>query len=324
MSFEFIKRVGVETEIHARILTPELVFPLTVSGHGKSIKDAGANLLEIVTDPHDSPERAEEATRAVLARLQEVDLAFQACRPADWNGHNEWTNDPRYGVMQYACEIEVGRLNAKKLQIMTSIAALHLNVSGDFDPVGFEGVFLADALNNAAPYIAAKIHEALGDGEGHLSHWCDFALKERFPAYEWWFGSPNNLRIFFEALPRFFKCEGDLWTPRPHGEFQEFGVPLDHGVFWHFARQKPIPGTDEWYMELRFLASMDAHARAKYSPQVVGIADELLVWHGLHKKGEMVTRDEAVGAFAHVHARFPDIFPPKPLTKEEWHTFLQQ
>lgn len=298
-----------------------------LTGTGVFGSDAGVGLCEVAGDPASS---LDEALWRIYKLQSGLNPSWQfhhcAFRPASMGGKGVWVLKPRYVALQDAAVMEVGEKNASWINHMTNVAAVHVNVSGKFNPVGFEGMFLFNLLNNVAPAIAAKVHQELKDGKGHLGVWQKFADTRRFPMYGLWLPTIYEFQGFFENIPRMIEEEkpnSDVWVARPQNpdgtpKMQVWGDSIDMGVFWHFVRIKLSPD-GEWYIEIRVLPSMGNVNLRQFSGLIVDIVEVLLEWFFNKNDGKPVMDIQgAIPACEFAHQYFPDYFPPEPLNGRDW------
>lgn len=285
---------------------------------GELASDAGIGLFEAITLPAPS-------LMATIKRLKQIedgmypnDVIRTCYRPADWAGRGQWVESQRYDAIKEACRREAPD-GWRKVLAMPDAASVHLNISGYFNPVGPDGLFIMNILNHVAPQIAAVAHDELGYGQGHLNMWRDFADPRRFTRYEDWFPDLYEFRQHFESINRFIVKQGDTFVPLP-GTLQRLGDRLDHGVWWHFVRPKP-----GWYMEARLLPSMGDEQLEVYGQSLLSIVELLLVWFHKQFEGRIVhSLAEAAPAFEFVHQYHPDLFPREPLDLATWHALLKK
>lgn len=324
---ERIKLVGLEREGWANdgdhpADTSSSVRLMNGVNIGELGSDAGLGLYEAITYPANSFKDALHRLQTIELQLGRYMVARTSFRPDTWGGHGTWVDKPRYRAMRRACEIERGSVGLERINIMTDMAAVHVNISGDFNPVGPDGLFVRNVLTNVAPFLCSRIHRDLGHGAGRLSYWADFADARRFPAWQQWFATPEEYQTFFEGIPRLLRCEAEEWIPRPEGEFQELGNALDHGVSWHLVRPKPCPGG--WYLEIRLLPSMEDNDLEVYGEILIHAVEVLLQWFADKGGVPITTREESIPALKQLSLYYPDLFPEAPLSEAEWGALLRQ
>ena len=330
MFTDWITHVGVEAEGFAvdnegRPINPKLIkHPL--NGHlaldGELSADAGKGLFEAITVPKGTLAEAVASAKSIQRGLGGFLVQRVPFRPGDWSGHGEWNDDGRYKAIIEAVVMEVGYEKAQAIHVMTNVAAVHLNVSGRFNPVHEDGLFVYNVFNNASPFVAAAVHKEIGAGEGHLAIWKDFADQRRFPGWDRWFPTSQSFKNFFEGIPRLCsKVNGEL-IPLP-GTAQRLGNPLDPSFFWHFMRPK-VNNKGEWYMELRILPSMENDQIMEFGDPILDMVKLLLSWYHQNGSKPIMNMAEALPAFRYVHQYHPKLFPEQPLGEAAWHQLLQK
>jgi hypothetical protein len=241
-------------------------------------------------------------------------------RPTDWGVPGVWVEKNRYGALLRAAQHEGNEYHL--IHRMPDVAAIHINVSGNFDSGGLEGVFLDNMFNHVAPYVAARVHADLGCGAGHLAIWRGFADERRFPSYPRWFTTPEDRRRHFTSTPKLILEVGqDVWHECPKDENgkrlpQVWGDPADHGCNWSFYRAKPTKDGG-FYSEIRLLPSMESDALEVYGNAIISIIELMLTWLSQQDRFPK-TLVEAEPVFTYVHRHHPDLFPTSPLTEDEW------
>lgn len=340
MVMSYITKVGAEREgflsdEHGEAIdtssAPQMMNGSTFHQLGVMGSDAGVGHFESASVPCDSLQSAVYKLSVLEAGLQKQHqkaiMYRQTKRPAWMTGSGVWVHKPRYVALRRAAVLEAGSGAEAVIDQMTDYAAVHLNVSGKWNPIGPEGWFLYNVMNNAAPYIAATIHRDIDDGYGHLGIWNGFAFPERFPQYRHWFSTLAQFQQFFESVPRMMReLRKEQWVEHPkHADgkpiMQEFGNENDLGVCWHFCRTKRS-SRGEWYMELRFLPSMDDRPLLRYGGMVLESIEILLDWYytNFHNR-PVLTLQDAQYAYECVAKQVP-IFPSAPVDQGQWEELL--
>lgn len=314
-----INRVGLEREVFAfkgdiPFCTKGFVHPLNgqAVSHGFITSDAGVGLAEAVTLPKPSLGEAIESL-AFLERGLGCEVYRVSHRPV--GEQHRWVDEPRYDTVIAALYRERGGRYGGVFD-MADRASVHLNISGDFDPVGPEGVLICNFINNAGPYFAAYVHEQLGYGKEHLAIWQGFADPRRLPSWQHWFSSSSEYQTLFTKIPRLLAKEGSEWRVGRGGERQEWGNAVDHGVFWHLARPKPVKDGD-WYLELRILPSMEDEKLQIFGEALLRGVERVLDWYEEIGRPQSVTREEAETLFRYV-GHSTDGFPSTMRNEAEW------
>lgn len=321
-----VQRIGIELE--AFVMTPE---GNPISGEywtqfhlplGEIKPDAGIGLTEFITTPKPTVSEAVSELKALLAYAQNNLVRFDPFRPEEMNGADEWTQNPVYATICDALRQEVGHIGVRAVNRVTNVAATHINISGAFNPVGNDGLFVANMLRLAGPHIAAYVHSKIGAGQGHLAIWKDFALQSRLPQWGRWLPTINDYKAFFEGRPRLIGMNENGYVPYPPGEKQQLGNSSDHCHCWDFVRLKPSTA-NSWYMEVRILPSMHPDQVLEYGGTIIAIIEDILKWFSYVNEGAVVpSLDASASAFTYVHELWGDIFPATPPTKEQWEASL--
>lgn len=284
--------------------------------------EVGVNHYEVMSTPSRTVGASVENLTALEGVIKKRHYLYRtSSRPRCVPGAGQWIKHDCYVCLHEAARAEVGEAWVL-IHNLTNRAATHLNFSGEFDPFGPEGVFLYNILNNAAPYVAKRVHDRIGSGWGHLFFWDSFADARRFSKYERWFHTPGEFQAFFESIPRLIERRGETWAAQP-GTTQQVRDALDHKVFWHFIRPKGVSKRDA-YMELRILPSMSDEELQRVAPDVLGCVELALRWYFDNARGRSVERGEVSELFTLVHNAYPGLFPPSPLTKHEWYNYRWQ
>ena len=301
---------GLELEVFS---SPETMPEMIVDG-GCITNDAGYNLAEFITNPSASLSE----TLTILRRLVDVeeDVWFTSKRPPCLlHNANKWQKAKRYDALRAALEIE--RPGHRYLvNQMTERAALHINLSGDFNPFGDDGAFLVNFFNEAALYVAAAIHREIDNSYGHLSIWRDFARDERLPKFGRWFATGGEMRKYIESTPKLLAEK--TFEPLPEGQTLSIESRLDLSTLWWFARPKVNDG-GAVYMEFRLLPSMPLSLVEKYSRLVVEMVESLLNWyHGPNRSNPVTSRRQ----LSEVYQSLPDVparyLPKGPMSHVRW------
>lgn len=315
----FVHAVGLEQEGWAPWISSK---GLPALEGGSFTDDAGHHLCELVTAVQPSL----SASFDVLQRMsdQYPTIQFTPFRPPQLaRAAGIWHEQVRYRQILAALRQE----SPQHWQIanrMTDQAAFQVNVSGDIDPLGNDGVFLINVFNDLAPFIVAQIHRDIGLGVGHLQIWQKFARAERLPQAGRWFADGAAMVRYIEQTPRLIKETmpgSDDYIVLP-GELQRVTCSLDLGVVWWFVRVKQsVPG--KYYLEFRYLPSMPLAQAAYYAAQLLAMIETLLTWFHGHNRGRSVTcRDMAWQAYLQLGQDFPGYVPNRFLTPAEWRELL--
>lgn len=307
-------KVGIELEVFASEINSGGQRPVPGATWET---DAGLNLWELITDPADSVPEAFFALKT-MSEVSTARLYFQPTRPLELiDNAYVWQGKLRYNAMRKAVAKECP-YSTVCVDVMTNVAALHVNFSGNLQPFGEDGTFLINVFNDVAPYVAARIHAEVGLGKGHLSTWREFARAERLPLHDRWFADAQEMVSYVEAIPRLISQVSDTQYVILPDETQSINNPLDLGLVWWFMRPKLSPSNAE-YLELRYLPSMPLEAAEAYTQLSMDIVETLLWWfHHENASQPVSTKAAAAAAYEYVHQCFPQHFPAGPLSSEEW------
>lgn len=215
VAFGRIQSIGLEAEGWSESES-SVGLPTDADGHWDD--DAGLNQCEAITRPQPTVDQA-------IAVLEEMfagkNVRLQPFRPDDLQ-HNAgcWQSALKYRAKRDALASEAPNYRDWLEYKMPNYASLQVNVSGDFDPFGDAGAFLADMINCVGPKHAAEIHRDLGYGFGHLGLWQFFGYAERFPQPDRWFGSGAAMVRYFESIPRLMRLTATGFVTNPAGERQ--------------------------------------------------------------------------------------------------------
>ena len=294
-------------------------FPSVPRGHWED--DAGLNLCELIT----APQRTLREAFAVLEQMQShsKNVEFLPHRPA-YLKHNsgKWQDKAKYKVVLEALRQE-SPFDWERVNQMTDSAALQVNVSGDIQPFGPDGVFLVNVFNNIAPYFAAAVHRETGLGKGHLSMWQRFARAERLPQADRWFKDPDDMCQYIQSTPKLIHSTGKDSYAVDLVKKMDVNSPLDLATLWWFLRTKIDKGIP--YLEFRFLPSMPLALSEKYAGILTDVLECFLQWfHRFSLSQGIGTIDKAKLSYLFVSQRFPQYVPHLPLEPKEWKGLLAQ
>lgn len=312
------KLFGIELEGFSREKSC-VGFPSVPGGHFED--DAGWNLCELIT----APQRTIREAFAVLEQLQSrgETVEFLPHRPAYLMGNSgRWQDKAKYKVVLEALRREAP-LDWSRVNRMTDSAALQVNVSGDIQPFGPDGVFLVNVFNNIAPYFAATVHRETGLGKGHLSMWQQFARAERLPQADRWFKDPADMCQYIQSIPKLIHKIGEDAYAVDLVNKMDVNISLDLATLWWFLRtkiDKRIP-----YLEFRFLPSMPLALSEKYAGILIDVVECFLQWFHRFGTSQVIdTIDKAKLSYLFVSQRFPQYVPQLPLEPKEWKMLLVQ
>jgi len=323
-----LTKFGIEGEFHAvgphgLVDTSKHRLTDDLEPFGQLAADAGLGLGEVITNPGTYDDVISSLRNIFEALPRDWQIYHSVYRPEGVPKDLIWSEDARYAALREAVAVECPNTH-HKIDQMVAVASTHLNVSGHLlDPLAPEGQLLMNVLTNAAPFIAAKIHEDLGEGAGHLSFW-DFADVRRMPQWDRWHVDANSFIDEFEGKPKLIACMNeDLceWQSLPRGHCSIYD-PVDLGTYWNFVRPKLIPGTKRHYMEIRFLPAMPLDGVEVYTRTLWSICELIHQWHVTRHDLQPVSREAARELFPWLHGYHPDVFPDAMLTCEEWKHFL--
>lgn len=311
---------------------------VNVSGYGRTehlngqLKvDAGLHHLEVVTDPLPSLDKALDVWQALLGVSNGDRIEFTAFRPF-WLAatYGVWQPKKRYEALLAALRRERPS-GWQGVNAMTNNASIQLNVDGDFDPDGDDGVLLINVFNKLSHFLAARIHAETSNGKGHLSIWRDFALPERLPQYGRWISGPRALAHLIESLPQLLRreCEEDEDSEIVVGDdsvLQDATKPLDRGtIWWHW---RPKIGKSGKYGELRYFPSMPPAVAAPYLREAIGMIETLLEWFHGDNHGQPVASPErgeaAIDALAEEFPFLRDRVPVGMTEAAAWQLFMMK
>ena len=289
---------------------------------GKMFDEAGENHAEIALDPFSTAGESFDVLRQVHARHPEIQ--FVPFRPTELMGtENVWHQGSRLDTLRMALDIEKPG-HREWLCKLTNRAALHVNFSGQFDPAGDEGAFIVNLMNDLALFFAAKIHDEIGFGHGHLSVWQRFALINRLPEYGRWFKSGADMISYIESTPRLIKRVGDNEYLIPFGELMQVTEPVDMGNLWWFCRLK-MDQHGNWYLELRYIPSMPLSLAEYYAQQAIDMLETILNWyHGPNGSQPVISREMAWSGYKYLGNSFPGFVPSQLLGSTEWHRLFER
>lgn len=320
------KGVAVEVEafgdMSAVLKTEDMSIPF--AGMGSVECDVGVNQGEFIGDIRPNLCDAFQLISDMMDSFPGMQL--KPFRPDDVPGKGEWLFDRKpavkafYEGLQLECRKHKG-LDFSKIRIMPDAAGIHINVSGDFNPMGPEGLFLINVLNHTLPFVARMIHRVQGMPRGHLAIWRGYALPGRFPQYGEWLPTPKTFKMAFESLPRLIGKRGDEFISRPEGEFSELGNVLDHGRWWKLARPKPIWKDGKlvgWYLEIRVLPAWCLGVSCGYGNLVLRMAAFILDWYFEHAQEPVMTIEAAEPLFRELHREWPDVMPTSIPSRQLW------
>ena len=307
-----IKRVGIELEVFSDL---EASATLPIVYDGLWMDDAGLNLLEMITSPQDSVSKAFKVLRKLVARCDK-ELYFVSSRPPHLR-HNSGRWQPKlYEAVLTALRRESPH-HWSDVHQMTNAAALQINISGEFDPFGVDGVFLINVFNNIAPHLAAVVHRDIESGRGHLAIWQRFARIERLPQAERWFQSPRAMISYMESIPKLVqRTEAGSLVVDLHEPVQASNAD-DLSKFWWFLRAKM--GDSGPYLEYRCLPAMNLADGEHYSNLLVNMTEVLLEWfHGFNHDRAVATAQDARPAYLLARQQFPRYMPEGPISRKHW------
>lgn len=313
--------IGLEIEGWS---TRESSRDLVTRAGGSWADDAGLNQCEMVTNPQPT---LKEALTVAETMVEEQPVQLVPFLPENLK-HNAkvWQPQMKYGAKVAALYNESPRGHQWLLDHMTEFASLQISFSGKFNPFGDAGAFLVSMINDIAPGYAARVHQEIRFGFGHLGLWQYFAYPERFPQPGRWFGSGAQMIRYIGTVPRLIRLaeEGsDRFIFNPSGELQTIFSEIDLGNMWWFARPKTGPYGP--YIELRFLPSMDVALARPILQQVIDMMELLLAWFCVENGGQPVrTPEAALPAYRLLHRYFKEYVPGLPSDWDDWRSLMRE
>jgi hypothetical protein len=263
------RKLGIELEGWAvrydgkKILPVEIgpLLPALLRSNGMPVpgsifRESGHGSIEFAGHPASSVETAVDHILQMHRRVTEDGLTIRfTCRSPyhdSVQARTLQTEKSRFKAIVEASKLETARINAgpddwRVLLEQNYFAATHLHLSFPgmritADDVDHRLLFAANVLNNVGPRVARIICDKYGiDNAGHLKIFSSWAAPERFPYYNLWFRSFDDLRTQLGAITRFIYCvDGDKengdWAP-------DLRTPLQWGVhdvaelgLWHLCR----------------------------------------------------------------------------------------
>lgn len=285
---------------------------------GRLMLDVGVNQGEAIGEPpQPSVGAAFRHLRDVLALVAD-EAEFAPFRPEGLPGRHQWLTDskPRVAAMYEALRRE-RPTRFHHVKNMTEAAAAHLGVSGHFNPMGPDGLFVRNVFENIGPFYAAQVHREERCGKGHLAIWRGYADGRRFPQWNRWLVTRAEFIRHFESTPRLVGKCGSSFVPLPGGR-QKLHNRLDHGFSWWLARPKPLLYR-QWYLELRFLPSMEVGRFEYHAGLIVEAVEILLDWFHRENAGRPVREwQDATPAIALLHEFNRRYFPTGAQTERQW------
>ena len=269
-----MRTIGIEVEGFANKIPAGSNVAKQINGfeysreHGGIFGDGATDQVEVVTGICQSPAEAAEE----IAELQQEAarlLGFIAWAPHRPRGypHAQWDfSKPRLRVLTARC--------GKGIDAMLDIAATHFHLG--VDPMSQEGLILLNALNWAAPVMAAAPNRRWGtQSSGRLRKWKGFAPAGLLP-HPFRFHDQRELTIFIEQQPllvRELEVVGNKhsgkWEEAPEGARCSMQAPHHwEGNLWWLVRPRFGKGT----VEVRFFPTVQC------AWMVRDLGNALLTW----------------------------------------------
>lgn len=290
-----------------------------IEGAGEISADAAPDLVELIGLPAEDGRTAVQHVRTLADNLTD-EAKFHHVRPVSrMMGSHIWRIDSRYCALRNAVSQECPQ-TGHGVNVMTNRAATHVNLGVDWETPA--GVALITVVNNLAPHLSTALHTEHGiDCVGLLQPWQGWARKERFSSPDRWWTTPDELRLFYEKVPRLIRA-GSQGEPEAVPDLSLWSGCMEDkfhlGTMWHFVRPKCAPDGKR-YCELRVLASINPQTEAFYSivEMLVALSRAIVV-----AGGDGITREEAPDLFSDLRqAGFAHYVPERPLNMDDWDSY---